>query len=820
MSDQASTDSKYFLWTRQAGGLVRLPRGVELTLDGGGDRLRVEVLRADVLRLRISRGGRFDEQPTLALVDGAAESLGGDAAFTVDDTPDAVRVVTSALTLTVGKSPFHLAAHRADGSPIFESAANADGTFCAYATLNDEFLLARRCQREDAFYGLGEKSGRFNRAGSAYTLWNTDVMNPNTLGEARATYPKDDPRADPTSTVFDPYYVSIPFFYHHPHLRSEMAGFFVDNPHRARFDFVADERFTIRFGGGQYTEYVFAGPRMPAILAAYTALTGRMQAPPLWALGYHQCRWFAYTQETTLQLAAQHREKAFPCDCLWLDIDYMRGYRVFTWNPDTFPDPQAMLAALREQGFRVITIIDPGVKDEPGYPVFDEAMKDDLLCRTQAGQLYVGQVWPGRTAFPDFSLPAARAWWGRLNAEHVQSGLAGIWNDMNEPATGDIPCDAMAFGGGTLPHARFHNQYGTLMAMGTVEGLLAAMPGRRTFVLSRAGSPGIQRYAANWLGDNYSRWDHLWMGIPMALGFGVSGQPFLGADVGGFMENTSPELLVRWYQYGALTPFCRNHNCANQNDQYPWVFGAAVEAMCRHAIELRYRLLPYLYAAFVEASETGAPVQRPLVFDYQDDLGARQVDDQFLLGRDLLVAPIYEQGRTARLVYLPAGTWYDQDGGSHEGPDWITAPAPLDTIPFYVRGGSVVPMWPEAPRSTMDHRPASVELHVFIPEEDGETRSVLHEDDGETFAFRDGAFFRTEFVLRRDGGEVRLDAAVTGAGYPAFARREFVLVFHGLNADEVTLDGAAASLDGDRLTLANAGVGFSVHAGMDSGEEL
>ena len=809
MSDKDLIDAKYFLHTREAGGLVRLANGIELTLDQGEDRLRVEVLRADILRLKISRGGHFDEQPSLAVVDGAPSALGGSAKFAVEDTPEAVRVVTPEMTLTVGKAPFRLDAHRADGSPVFESADDQP----AYATLNDEFILTRRCQREDAFYGLGEKSGRFNRAGGAYTLWNTDVLNPNVLGAAQKDYGTHDPRADPRGTVFDPYYVSIPFFYHQRHLQAGMAGFFLDNPYRARFDFQADETFAIRFLGGQYTEYVFAGPSMPGILADYTALTGRMQVPPLWALGYHQCRWFAYTQETTLELAARHRARAFPCDSLWLDIDYMRGYRVFTWNPDAFPEPQAMLARLREQGFRVITIIDPGVKHEPGYAVFDEAREKDLLCRTQAGEIYVGQVWPGRTAFPDFSLPAARAWWGRLNAEHVQSGLAGIWNDMNEPATGDIPCEAMCFGGDRQPHARFHNQYATLMAMGTVEGLLAAMPERRTFVLSRAGSPGIQRYAANWLGDNCSRWEHLWMSMPMAAGFGVSGQPFVGADVGGFMENTHPELLVRWYQYGALTPFCRNHNCNNQNDQYPWVFGQAVEAMCRHAVELRYRLLPYLYAAFLEASETGAPVQRPLVFDYQDDLGVRQVDDQYLLGRDLLVAPVYQAGQTARLVYLPAGTWYDQVGGSHEGPAWITAPAPLDTIPFYVRGGSVVAMWPEAPGSTMGYHPASIELHVYIPQADGETRSCLHEDDGETFAFRGGAFYRTEFVLRRDGETLTLEATVTGKGFPEFNRREFVLVFHGLPSGALTLDGEEAILDGDRLTVANAGGGFSLRVG-------
>jgi alpha-glucosidase len=391
MTNQARADAVYFLRTQEAGKVTRLPNGIEVTLDQGEDRFRAEVLHGDILRLKISRGGNFDEQPTVAVMD-ADLAVPVGAEFSIDDTPGAVRLTTPELTLTVGKSPFRLDVHRADGSPVFESAG------IAYATLNDEFLLTRRCLREDAFYGLGEKAGRFNRAGGAYTLWNTDVLAPGSAAETWVKCDLDDPRADPRGTVFDPYYVSIPFFYHQRHLQSAMAGFFFDNPYRARFDFDQDETFTIHFCGGQYTEYVFAGPRMPDILAAYTKLTGRMQAPPLWALGYHQCRWFAYTQETILDLAARHRQQDFPCDCLWLDIDYMCGYRVFTWNREAFPDPPAMLAALRAHGFRVITIIDPGVKYEHGYPVFDEAWQQDLLCRTEAGAVYAGQVWPPQGA--------------------------------------------------------------------------------------------------------------------------------------------------------------------------------------------------------------------------------------------------------------------------------------------------------------------------------------------------------------------------------------------------------------------------------------
>ena len=780
-------------------------------LDTGENHLRVEVLRSDVVRLKISRGGNFDEHPTFAVVDGATEALASEPEFSVHETPEAIRVVTSELDLLVGKSPFSLNAYRSDGHPIFESVVGVEGAPSAYATLNDEFIITRRCQRGDAFYGLGEKSGRFNRAGNAYTLWNTDVLDPRVGSEARAKFEPSDPKVDPRSTVFDPYYVSIPFFYHQPHSQSAIAGFFLDNPYRAHFDFTGEEAFTIRFEGGQYTEYVFAGPQMSKVLSAYTDLTGRMQLPPLWTLGYHQCRWFAYTQQTMEALAAKHRERNFPCDCLWLDIDHMDGYRVFTWNKEAFPDTKVMLAKLREDGFRVMTIVDPGVKHESGYPIFEEAKKNDLLCRTQAGEIYVGQVWPGRTTFPDFSLAATREWWGRLNAEHVQSGLAGIWNDMNEPATGDISPDAMNFGGGKLPHAQFHNQYATLMAMSTVQGLLSALPDQRTFVLSRAGSPGIQRYAANWLGDNCSRWEHLWMSIPMAMGFGVSGQPFVGADVGGFIEDATPELLVRWYQYGTLTPFCRNHNHRGQQDQYPWAFGEVVEEMCRRAVQMRYRLLPYIYSAFLEAAETGTPVQRPLVYDHQNDPETRHIDDQYCFGRDLLVAPVYRQGETSRLVYLPAGTWYDQDDGTYTGPIWITASAPLTTIPFYVRGGSVVPMWPEVISSTMNYHPAVVELHVFIPKEEGETRSILHEDDGETLAFRRGEFYRTEFVLGLIGDSITLRATVEGSGYLTFARRRFVLEVHGAASSLVTLDGQEMTMVDGRLSFENAGSNFTVH---------
>jgi alpha-glucosidase len=433
-----------------------------------------------------------------------------------------------------------------------------------------------------------------------------------------------------------------------------------------------------------------------------------------------------------------------------------------------------------------------------------------VLCRTEGGDIYLGQVWPGNTAFPDFATEQARTWWGELNAAHVRSGLAGIWNDMNEPATGVIAPYAMRFAGGRYSHERYHNQYALLMAMGTTAGLLHARPDRRTFVLSRAGFAGIQRYAANWLGDNLSRWDHLWLSMPMSMGLGISGQTFVGADVGGFHGHANAELFLRWMQYGTLTPFCRNHSEIGNVDQYAWAFGDVIQDLVREAIRLRYRLLPYLYAAFLHAAETGAPVQRPLVFEHQYDPTVRDIDDQYLLGPDLLVAPVFDAQVTARHVYLPAGSWYDWHTGDRvDGRRHLLTATPMDRIPIYARGGAVIPMWPHAPASTAGHHPSAIELHVFVPGTDGTHRSLLQEDDGLTFAARHGARYRTSFTLTRNGNRVELRADVTGDGYPEFARRAFHLVIHGATPDAVRLDGTELRRADGHLAVPNSGGPFT-----------
>ena len=772
------------------------------------EQLRIDLVSPNVVRFKISRGGQFDESPTFAL---CVDPLQRRVMFKTERDDERVRLITADMVVSLWLDPFRLDVHRSDGSAVIETAADEHGRYWTYATLNDAFTLRRCCRQEDAIFGLGEKSGRHDRKGRDFIMYNVDVLNPSAAEEFITGKPPGDPRGDFTSVEYDPYYVSIPFFYHQSYPGGQMAASFVDNGYRGAYEFSPDAEYRISFGGGQYTEYVFAGPDMPEILTEYTWLTGRTPPPPLWSLGYHQCRWFHYREETVEALAAKHRDHDIPCDGLWLDIEYMDGYRVFTWNSELFPDPTAMLKRLRSQGFRVITIIDPGVKHDPGYWVFDQAVERDVLCRTEGGDIYLGQVWPGNTAFPDFVTSEAREWWGELNAAHVQSGLAGIWNDMNEPATGNISPVRMRFDRGRYPHERYRNQYALLMAMGTTQGLRKAMPELRTFVLSRSGFAGIQRYAANWMGDNQSRWDHLWLSIAMGSGFSISGQAFVGADIGGFQGNSKAELFLRWMQYGVLTPFCRNHSEIGNVDQYAWAWGDVIQDHVRNALRMRYRLLPYIYACFLLASESGAPVQRPMVFGFQYDPTVRDLDDQYLFGADLLVAPVTEPRMTERQLYLPAGDWYDWHCDELlRGKSFIVAKTPMDRIPVYARAGSVIPMWPEAPASTDGYHPSAIELHLFVPASDGRYHSMLQEDDGLTFAALDGACYRTTFDVHRAGGQVNLRAEVNGQGYPEFAREQFHLVLHGAAPTTLRLDGADLHAEDSRFVLPNRGSGFEL----------
>jgi alpha-glucosidase len=613
--------------------------------------------------------------------------------------------------------------------------------------------IACRARSGERFLGFGEKCGSLDKRGQRLQMRNRD--------------PQFDER--------DPRYVSIPFFLGLSP-GAPARGVMLDAFGPSHFDVAArdPERVWIETQADGLDLSVFPGPTPAEVLRRFTERVGRTPLPPLWALGHHQSRWSYASAREVRALAREIRRRGIPTDAIHLDIDYMEGYRVFTWHPRRFPDPRGLLHELAQQGFRIVTIIDPGVKVDDAWRVYREGVERDVFCRRRDGSPYSIMVWPKHAALPDFNREAVRAWWGEQHQPLLDAGVAGIWNDMNEPAGWSrevrvgraiLPLRGQDLSqvvqadpvrpGSSVAHERVRNLYGHQHCRATRSFLEAAAPTRRPFVLTRSGYTGIQRFAAVWTGDNLSRWSHLRESIPMLLNLSVSGVAFCGADIGGFLLSCTPELYARWIQIGALYPLARTHSMWLKRRQEPWSFGQRVEGIARRALELRMSLMPYLYGLFREAESSGAPVWRPLAFEFPDDPDAAAVEDQVMVGPSLLAAPVLERGARERQVYLPAGRWLAwDDDAQYVGPRRVRVVAPLERLPLFARAGSIVPT-----RSPVEHAGVAPQeacvLHLF-PGADGAAELV--EDDGETTAYRDGVLARTPLRLwSRAGGRLRLE---------------------------------------------------------------
>ena len=553
----------------------------------------------------------------------------------------------------------------------------------------ERFILNFQVEDATGFYGFGERTKRLNKNGDGMDFWTVDVVH-----VFRHGWDRDD---------YDPAYVAIPFAI--IKVEDDYCGLYFDNPGRALIDAGKIRRGQLMYQSlaGNTDVYIINGPDLRDVVRHFTALTGRLEVPPPWSLGYHQSRWGYRREADFVALKAAFEKYDIPVSALWFDIDYMEGYRLFTWHPERFPDPAALNQSLKAVGIRSVVIVDPGVKLEPGYPVYDSGRQRQVFCKTVSGKDYVGRVWPGDVVFPDFTLERARAWWAQWLAGFIRdSALDGVWLDMNDPATGYSAAEDMRFQEGGVPHDRYHNQYGHFMAKASQRACDDLDPNARPFLLTRSGCTGTQRHSAVWTGDNASNWKHLRMSIPCTLNLGLSGAPFNGPDVGGFMGHGDPELLVRWYQAGFLFPFFRNHAARNSKSQEPWAFGEDCLAYVRDAIKTRYRLLPYLYQCFFNHYLTGDPVLRPLMYHY-DGEEFENLDDQFLVGEDLMAAPILtgkEEGREVvnggvrcqlRYITFPPGWWFDLNQGLWlEGGNTIPYAAALDETPLFVRDGAVI----------------------------------------------------------------------------------------------------------------------------------
>ena len=666
--------------------------------------------------------------------------------WTVNESQTVITLSTDELEVTIQRSPLLISFRdartnqllNADERPMsYDASAKLAGMM--FDPKAGPFVAAsKKLGFDEHFYGLGEKASRLDKRRSSFANWNSDTPG---YMEGR-----------------DPIYQTIPFYIGLQ--RGVAYGIFFDNSYRSYFDFGKSSQQRAWFGaeGGEMNYYFFHGPSIKKILGRYADLTGHMPLPPLWALGNQQSRWSYYPDAMVEEVVNEYRKRDLPLDVVHLDIDYMHGYRVFTFDKERFPDPKALTDKLTSQGVKVVTIVDPGIKHPTDknerYHAFDQGLEKNFFQRRRNGDLFVPRVWPGESVFVDYTMPEARRWWGDLHRVYTDNGIAGIWNDMNEPSdfvdqTGKNQLDVVSYDEGEKStHAKNRNTFALLMSRATYEGLERLRPDRRPYVITRAAYAGIQRYATMWTGDTNSTWEALGLNIPMFTSLGLSGEPFVGSDVGGFIGRGNGELLVRSYQVSFLAPFCRNHKVIDGYDQEPWRFGKYYEDIIRKYLKLRYALMPYLYTALEEAHRTGVPPFRPLLLNYQDDPSTYNLDDQFIIGNDLLVAPIMKPDVTRRLVYLPAGSWYDYwTNKKYTGGTMISVDAPLDIVPMFVRAGAMIPVWP--PLNYIGEKPVDSVTFNIYPDDSGSASATLYEDDGLSPAYKTSAFRRTTLTARR-----------------------------------------------------------------------
>ena len=721
-----------------------LSNGVEAT--GCGVTLRVTALRDDVLRVRVGQNGDLGEDASWAVLNGPRTS-------TVAVTPEKTGFTTKSLHVAIDNSM------RVTVSDLAGHVLQQDARPVEYH--GTSFRVYKTMAPAEHFFGLGDKVGPLDRRNQAFTDWNTDYF-----GWQESS---------------DPIYKSIPFFLSWNEGR--VLGVLFDNTWRASFDFGKEFADSYSFGApnGPIDYYLIYGPSPKQVVEGYAWLTGPTPLPPLWSLGYQQSRYSYYPEARVREIANRLRSDKIPADAIYLDIDYQQNNRPFTVNRERFPAFEQMIKDLAAQQFHVITITDLHIAKLPnaGYSPYDTGTAGDHFVKNPDGSVYIAKVWPGDSVFPDFTQQQTRAWWGSLYKDFVADGIAGFWNDMNEPAVFEVASKTMpddiqhridepGFKQRTANHLEIHNIFGMENSRATYEGLLKLQPNVRPFVLTRASYAGGQRYAATWTGDNSSTWNHLRLTTPMLENLGLSGFALSGADVGGFAGSPQPDLLTKWLEVAAFQPIDRDHTSAGTNDQEPWVNGPEQEAIRRRFIEERYKLLPYLYTTAEEMSRTGLPIVRPLFLEFPNaakDLHPIDLDApaEFLFGPDILVAPPpYPDEVDNYEVQLPPGVWYNYFTGERidrsqavQSKDLeqktgvlgvvsvfkplIVQPT-LSALPVYVKGGAILPIQPLT-QSTMETPSGPLTLRVY-PGED--CKGTLYQDDGNSYDFKQGNFLRME----------------------------------------------------------------------------
>jgi len=682
-----------------------------------------------------------------------------DTKVSISQTEQEITITTDSLKAKITKKPYTVTFLTLEGKVISEDEKGLNTSW-----VGDEVTTYKKMQDGERFIGLGEKTGNLDRKGSGYTNWNFDAYG--------------------YSTGQDPIYSTIPFYMgiHH----GLNYGIFMDNTYQSDFNFGAsNDRFS-SFGaqGGEMNYYFIYHKHLADIITSYTSLTGRMHMPPLWSLGYQQNRYTYYPDTEVLRIAQTLREKKIPADGITLDIHYMDHYKLFTWDKQRFPNPVEMNKKLADMGFTTTVIVDPGIKVEKDYPAYEDGRKKNIFIKYPDSTDYSGQVWPGWCNFPDFTNEKGRAWWRNEVKFFANSGVSGIWNDMNEIATwgNKMPSNVLFnYDGAIASHKQAHNVYGLQMARSSYEGARESM-NKRPFILTRAGYAGLQRYTAIWTGDNRPEEDHMLLGVRLLNSLGLSGVPFAGMDIGGFIGTPTNSLFAKWIQIGAFNPYFRNHAAVNTQSSEPWTHGEEVLEISRNYINLRYKLMPYLYSTFFEATQNGLPVMRSLAIDNTFDAKVfdLQFQNQYLFGKAFLVMP-FNSTKEFGKVYFPKGTWYDlYTDAVQQGETEKIISLSKDKLPVYIKESSVVPMQ-SLIQTSMEKPTDTLVLHIYKGTVNNSI--VYYEDDGQSYNYEKGDFYKRKISYNAAKRSISF-AKAEGTFKSKF--NNLKLVFHGFSsADKI-----------------------------------
>ncbi|MDP2208352.1 MAG: glycoside hydrolase family 31 protein [Bacteroidota bacterium] len=691
--------------------------------------VRVTIFSDNIVRVRLAQTRKFSDDFSWAVIANADTTI----EISSTETDSSLEIYTSHMRVSVLRNPTRILFYEKMSNQLL----NSDDPKKGMGWDGEAVRIWKTMPPDEFYYGFGEKTGSLEKRGSSMVNWNTDFP------------------AYRAST--DPLYKSIPFFM--AIRKGKTYGIFFDNNYRTYFDVGKESLNTYSFGadGGELNYYFIYGPTPKEVSQNYSKPIGTFPLPPKWSLGYQQSRWSYYPESKVREIAETFRKKKIPCDVIYLDIHYMDGYRVFTWDTTRFPNPVKLLSDLSAMGFHTVPIIDPGIKLDSTYSVYISGLNEDVYVKNQDGNNFIGPVWPGDCAFPDFTNPKTRSWWGKQFESLVKMGMTGFWVDMNEPSVfggpgGTMPLNVMHnYEGQIKDHRAAHNVYGMQMARATFEAVRNLKPDSRPFVLSRANYAGGQRFTAVWTGDNVSSWEHLYQGIPTMLNLSISGQPFVGEDVGGFIGSPDGELFTRWLQKGVFHPFCRVHSEINSKPQEPWSYGEQYEAINKRYIELRYEFLPYFYTQFWNASKTGIPIMRPMIYNYPELEKFVRAENQFLIGDDILVCPVLQQGTNKLDVNIPPGIWYSfwTDKIMKEG-EWQTVSAPIDTMPIFIRGGAILPM-----QNVVQNTSEGINqlyLNVY-PDEQGKAFGENYEDTDDGYEYLNGVYRHTVFSYEQSDNQ-------------------------------------------------------------------